>query len=116
MDPLSAPSKTVPSAVPSTSTDKLVIDKPVGKRVALFVWSATPPSPTILPLPKVTIFDSGAKHLLTRLSTLVFCNRIKFANAHAKRTPTCVLALKGGREGVLGGRGRVIKVCRLIVK
>ncbi len=42
MDPHSAPSKTVPLAVPSTSASKLVIDRPIGKRGPMFAWSATP--------------------------------------------------------------------------
>jgi hypothetical protein len=95
------PSETVPSTVPSDSAGKLVIDRPIGKRGALFVWSATPPSPIILPSPKAKASISGsiAKHPLTRLSKLVFCKRIGFDDADAGRTPACVLVLRGGRGG-----------------
>jgi hypothetical protein len=101
MDPLLAPSKTVPLAVPSTSAGKLVIDRPVVKRGALFVWSATPFYPSILPSPKASISGSSAKHSSTRLPTLAFCELAKFDNANAGRTPACVLALRGGRIGVV---------------
>ncbi len=111
-----APSETVPSAVSSTSAGKLVIDRPLGKRGALFVWSARPLSLRILPSPKATISGSIVKHPLTRLSTLAFCERIKFDNANVVRMPTSVLALSGGRGGVPGGRGGVVKVTRLIIK
>ncbi len=116
MNPLLVPSKTVPSAVLSTSARKLVKDWHVGKRGALFVWSVMPPSPRILPLPKESISGRDAKQPSTRLSTFEFCKRIKLDNANAGRTPTCVLALRGGRGGVPGGRGAVVKVHRLIVK
>ncbi len=99
MAPPLAPSETVPSAVPFTSAGKLVIDRQVGKRGGLFVWSAMPPSPGVLPSSKASISGSVAKHLLTRLSTLAFCKRIEFNNANAGRTPACVLALRGGRGG-----------------
>jgi hypothetical protein len=116
MDPPPASAETVPSAVLSTFTGKLVIDRPLGKRGALFVWSVTPLSPRILPLPKVSNFGSNAKHPLTRLSMSAFCKLTKFDNADARRMLICVLALRGGRGGVLGERGGVVKVCRLIVK
>ncbi len=105
MDPPSVPSEIVPSAVPSTSAGKLVIDRPIGKRGALFVWSATPPSPRILPSPKASISGSAAKRPLKRLSMLAFCECIKFDNADAGRMPTCVLALRGSRGGCWEGEG-----------
>ncbi len=116
MDPPSAPSKTVPLAVPSPSGGKLVIDRPIGRRWLLFVWSALPLSPSILPSPKASISGSNAKHSSTRLSMLEFCKLAKFDNANAGRTPACVLALRGGRGGVPEGIGGVVKVRRLIVK
>jgi hypothetical protein len=116
MPPPSAPSKTVPLAVLSTSTCKLVIDRPIGKRGQLFVWSAAPLSPRILPLLKVSISGSVAKHSLTRLPTLAFWELAKLDDANAGRMPACVLALRGGRGGVPGGRRGVVKVRRLIVK
>ncbi len=116
MPPPLAPSKTVPYAVPSTSAGKLVVDRPIGKWGALFVWSAVPLSPRILPSPKVSISGSILKHLSTRLSTLVFCELAKLDNADSGRTPAYVLALRGGRGGVPGGRGGVVKVTRLNVK
>jgi hypothetical protein len=103
MDPPSAPSETVPSAVPSASAGKLVIDRPLGKRDALFVWSGMPLSPRMLPSPKASISGSVAKHPLTRLSTLVaFCKRIEFDDADSGRMPACVLVLRGGRGGDAG--------------
>jgi hypothetical protein len=116
MNPLLAPSKIVPFTVPSTSAGKLVTDRPVGKRGALFVWSATPPSPRILSSPKASISGSYVKHPMMRLSTLAFCKRVEFDDVNAERTPACVLALRGGKGEVPGGRQGVIKVCRLIVK
>jgi hypothetical protein len=116
MAPPLAPSETVPSAVPSASAGKQVIDRPLGKRGTLFTWSAKPLSLRVSPLPKASISGSIAKHPLTRLSTLVFWERIEFDNTNAERMPTCVLALRGGRGGVPEGRGGVIKVTRLIVK
>jgi hypothetical protein len=98
----SAYSETVPSAVPSTSAGKLVIDRPLGKRGVQFVWSARPLSLRILPLPKASISGSIVKHSSTRLSTLAFCQCIEFDNADAGRTPACVLALRGGRGGGAG--------------
>ncbi len=98
------PSETVPSAVLSASAGKLVIDRPLGKRGVLFVWSARPLSPRILSLSKVSISCSITKHPLTRLSTFACCQCIEFDNADAGRTPSCVLALRGGRGG--GGAGR----------
>jgi hypothetical protein len=56
------------------------------------------------------------KHPLTRLSTLAFCQHIKFDDADARRMPACVLVLRGGRGGVSGGRGGVLKVRRLIIE
>jgi hypothetical protein len=114
--PPSAPSETVPSAVLSASAGKLVIDRPLGKRGELFFWSARPLSPRIWPSPKASISGSVAKHQSTRLSTLAFCEHIEFEDADAGRMLTCVLALRGGRGMVLGGRGGVVKVRRLIVK
>jgi hypothetical protein len=99
MDPPLAPSETVPSAVLSGSASKLVIDRPLGKRDALFVWSARPLSLRILPLPKASISGSIGKHPLMKLSMLAFCECIKYDNADAGRTPACVLALRGGRGG-----------------
>ena len=116
MDPPLAPSETVPSAVPSASAGKLVKDRPLGKRGALFVWSARPLSPRISPSPKASISGSITQHQLTRMSTLAFCKRIEFDDANAGRTPACVLALRGDRGGVPGGRGGVVKVTRLNVK
>ena len=116
MNPLLVLSKTVPSAVPSTSAGKLVIYRPVGKRGALFVWSEMPPSPRISPSPKVSISGSIAKHPLTRLSMLAFQERIEFDNANAWRMPACVLELRGGRREVPGGRGGVVKVSSLVLK
>ncbi len=73
--------------------------------------------PKNLPLPKAPISGSNAaKHPLMRLSTLAFCKRIEFDNANARRTPACVLALRGGRGGVPGERGGVVKVRTLILK
>ncbi len=95
---------------------KLVVDRPIGKRGPLFVWSAAPLSLRILPSPKASISGSTAKHSSTRLSTLAFCKLAKLDDANAGRMPACVLALRGGRGGVPGGRGGVLKVCRLIVK
>jgi hypothetical protein len=69
-----------------------------------------------LPSPKVFISASIAKHSLTRLSTLAFCKLAKLDDADAGRTPACVLALRGSRGGVPGGRGGVVKVRKLIVK
>jgi hypothetical protein len=109
-----APSKTVPSAVPSTSAGKLVVDRPIGKRGPLFVWSAVPLSPRILPSPKAFISVNNAKHSLTRLSTLAFCELTKLDDDNAGRTLACVLVLRGGRGGVPGGRGGVVKVTRLV--
>jgi hypothetical protein len=105
-----APSELVPSAVLSSSTRELVIERPIGERGVLLVWSATPPSPRISPSPKVSISGSIAKHPLTRLSMLAFQERIEFDNANAWRTPACVLELRGGRREVPGGRGGFIKV------
>ncbi len=110
------PSKTVPLAVPSTSAGKLVVDRPIGKRGLLFVWSVALLSPRILPLPKASISGSIAKYLSMRLPTSAFCKLAKLDNADAGRIPACVLALKGGRGGVSGGREGVVKVRRLIVK
>ncbi len=105
MDPPSAPSEAVPSAVPSTFAGKLVIDRPFGKRGVLFVWSVMPLSPRILPSPKAFISGSIAKRPLTRLSTLAFRERIEFDDANAGRTPACVMALRGGRRGFGEGEG-----------
>jgi hypothetical protein len=102
MDSPSALSETVPSAVPSASAGELVIDRPLGKRGALFVWSARPLSPRISQSPKASISGSVPS---TRLSTLAFCERIKFDDADAGRTPACVLALRGGRGGCREGEG-----------
>ncbi len=97
-----APSKTVPLAVPSTFTGKLVIDRPIEKRGLLFVWSATPFSPRILPSPKASISGSIAKHLSTRLPTLAFCEGTEFDNANTRGMLACVLSLRGGGGGVAG--------------
>jgi hypothetical protein len=109
MDPPLAPSETVPSAVPTTSISagELVIGRTIGKRELLFVWSATPLAPRILPSPKTSISGSKEKHLLTRLLTLAFHKRIEFDNADAGKTPTCVLALRGGRGGCREGEGEL---------
>jgi hypothetical protein len=102
--PPSAPSKTVPSAVPSTSAGKLVVDIFIGKRGPLFVWSAVPLSPRILPSPKAPISRSVVKHLSTRLPTLAFCKGTEFDDGNARVTLACVLLLRGGRGEALGGR------------
>jgi hypothetical protein len=116
MPPPSAPSKTVPSAVPTTSAGELVVDRPIGKRGPLFVWSAAPLSPRILPSPKASISGSVAKHSSMRLSTLAFFELSKLDDADAGRTPACMLVFRGGRGGVPGGRGGAVKVTRLNVK
>ena len=102
--PSLAPSKTVPSAVPSTSAGKLVVDIFIGKRGPLFVWSAVPLSPRILPLPKASISGSIAKYSSARLPMPAFCEGTEFDNANARVTLACVLSLRGGRGEALGGR------------
>ncbi len=104
LPPPSAPSKTVPLAVPFTSAGKLVIDRPIGKSGPLFVWPAAPLSPRILPFPKAFIFGCIAKHLLTRLPMLAFCKGAKFDDANARVMLKCVLSLRGGGGEALGGR------------
>ncbi len=99
-----APSKKVPLAVPSTFASKLVVDRPIGKRRPLFVWSAVPLSPRILPSPKPSISGSVAKHLSTRLPTSTFCKGTKFDDADARVMLAYVLSLRGGRGGALGRR------------
>ena len=107
MPPPLGPSKTLPLAVLSTSAGKLVIDRPIGKWGRLFVWSAAPLSPRILPSPKASISGSIAKHSSMRLPTLPFCKLAKLDDADAGRMPACVLALRGGRRECREGEGEL---------
>jgi hypothetical protein len=90
--------------VPSTSAGKLVVDRPFEKRGALFVWSAVPLSPRVLPSPKAFISGSIAKHLLTRFPTWAFFEGTKFNDANAQVMLACAFSLRDGRGEALGGR------------
>jgi hypothetical protein len=61
-------------------------------------------------------FWKRCKTLAIKIVNIGILRARKLDNADAGRTPACVLALRGGRGEVLGGRGGVVKVHRLIVK
>ncbi len=65
---------------------------------------------------KSITFLQGCKTSINKIVNVIILWAHQFDNADARRMLACVLAMRGSRGGVPGGRGEIVKVGRLILK